>query len=619
MNQAQKMSRVGRAGGGTPIDPESLARKSFDTAFRGFDPEQVRTYLAAAGDALRSARERVYALETALADMEKRSRAAEAELKRRAAEVPQVVDVPMPSLAELESGELAKLVGDETARVIETARGAASEIVERAHAEREEIVVDAEKLATDLAAAAEATLAERREGIAAEVAELLARAEARAEEITDDAVAEATAVADRTRLEALDLIDEAKALRRRLLEDLARRRHQARGQLELLQAGHDRLLESFAAVREAIEPAASLAGVMLTEAKAAAEQARRRVETSGPVSVDELEELLGEVQRSGRRVSTIGTEETAEEHAGDHAEVESAEEVEDAETDETDETDETAEETAERIQANAADEIPIAPPPVEGRHSSSVRVFRRGELEADAEARDEELHDDDEEEEEVVTSLFARIRADREEMDTYVRPEPGAGEGADADTDTEVDAEPVTAEVLEQREAAMAGPRRGLSRALKRVLADEQNQVLEAVSGSGEVPPLEEVLPDPDDQAARYSDAARADLRDAAYAGAHLLGSPPEGAERPVVDDLASGLGEVLVAPLRERMRSCWEEAGDNEVELLELLRGTYRQWKNRVIDRAAAGLVVEAFNRGLTVSQGERAKVWLAPVPSSN
>ena len=111
-------------------------------------------------------------------------------------------------------------------QVLEAAHAAAAERAERA--EREAEAIRAEALA-----AADTT---RAEAIAARE-ETLATAERDAEEVAEEG-----------RQRGRDMVNEAQAVRRRMLSDPARKRQTGRAQVEQL-AGRDRLLESLTIAR----------------------------------------------------------------------------------------------------------------------------------------------------------------------------------------------------------------------------------------------------------------------------------------------------------------------------------------------------------------------------------
>ena len=211
-----------------------------------------------------------------------------------------------------------------------------------------------------------------------------------------------------------------------------------------------------------------------------------------------------------------------------------------------------------------------------------------------------------------VEELFSRLRAERQrstttdaapEQDTVARG-PGAGPPdappgpapAKAPGQSAVDTETA----LEGRDDVLDNVEAGLTRALKRVLQNEQNAILDGLRRMG---PSESVLPDPAAQVAGYREAALPWLQQAARAGAgHASDPAPEAeadAERPPVERHAQALAEELVGPLRERLsRALAETAGaEDPAVAAEGLRAVYRQWKTQQVEECARHHTVSAFS----------------------
>ncbi len=134
-------------------------------------------------------------------------------------------------------------------------------------------------------------------------------------------------------------------------------------------------------------------------------------------------------------------------------------------------------------------------------------------------------------------------------------------------------AEAVLGEAITQREAALAPTRTKLSRQLKRVLADEQNEVLDRLRQRNATTAADEVLGSPDAHAGTYREAAEDQLWAAAEAGAHAM-SNVEGEElhaaleaRSVLDRCLDTLTSELVVPLRARLTENLEASGDDPAE----------------------------------------------------
>ncbi len=142
------------------------------------------------------------------------------------------------------------------------------------------------------------------------------------------------------------------------------------------------------------------------------------------------------------------------------------------------------------------------------------------------------------------------------------------------------------------------------ARKLKRVLADEQNEVLHALRRKEPVRELTTMLATEREQAERYGSAIAGELTAAAVAGATSMGMDTSAATREVKSARATaGATEVLVAdvvqPLRERLARCVADADGDNTELASLVRLVYREWKNQRIDEHLDDVARTAFGRG--------------------
>jgi hypothetical protein len=206
-----------------------------------------------------------------------------------------------------------------------------------------------------------------------------------------------------------------------------------------------------------------------------------------------------------------------------------------------------------------------------------------------------------------VDDLFARLRAETEaeaeagdadeptaEPEQATTPEPAEEPATDAPAadhlDEQVDEpgdgsgdEPEDS-IFTQRDAALVPLIVGAARKLKRVLADEQNDVLDTLRRKEVVTELQQIIPDLDEHAARYAAAIDNDLHEAFSAGASMLdddGGAAGGDVTAARELLASG----LIRPLRDRLeRSIIDGSGDND-EVVRRVRAVYREWKTQHID----------------------------------
>ena len=139
------------------------------------------------------------------------------------------------------------------------------------------------------------------------------------------------------------------------------------------------------------------------------------------------------------------------------------------------------------------------------------------------------------------------------------------------------------------------------ARKLKRVLADEQNEVLDALRRKEPVRDLDVLVPWASEQSDRYADAIAAELTGAVEAGAASVvrrrrrSTSRRRRSAPVRERLAA----ELVAPLRERLeRGVADGDGDNDA-IAKRARGVYREWKTQRIDEQLDDLFRLAYCRG--------------------
>ncbi len=280
-----------------PLDSHSIARRSFEVARRGYEQQEVRAFL----HEVSSLYDR---LQREANELRERAERAEARLG--------LSDKPDEAM-------LLEILGEETTRVLSSAREAASEIRTKAEAAAERIIGDATGEAAEARAEAVretdrrlAEAAAESEAIVASARTELERRSAEAEEaaasIRDAAAAEGQAMRDegqreldRAREEAEAAVDsarekgrqmvaEAQAVRERVLRDLAVRRKKARQQVEKLNAGRERLLQAYDVVRRTIDEATEELGTSLSDARLAADAAARRIEEEDDPTLEQLDE-----------------------------------------------------------------------------------------------------------------------------------------------------------------------------------------------------------------------------------------------------------------------------------------------------------------------------------------
>jgi hypothetical protein len=154
--------------------------------------------------------------------------------------------------------------------------------------------------------------------------------------------------------------------------------------------------------------------------------------------------------------------------------------------------------------------------------------------------------------------------------------------------------------LLHERDEAIDPLASDLVRRLKRVLQDEQNEILDQLrKARGRANP-EDVLPSAADQAGRYRDVAVEPLAEAAGKGAVFAGGGPNADDVPVVL-WAEALADELVSGLRDRiMRALSSVSDDDGTDAVDGLGAAYRQWKTERIDQIVRYHMASAFNQGV-------------------
>jgi DivIVA domain-containing protein len=224
-------------------------------------------------------------------------------------------------------------------------------------------------------------------------------------------------------------------------------------------------------------------------------------------------------------------------------------------------------------------------------------------------------------EQDQVEELFARLKADRGGPapgtagegdalgvgatavavmdDAQAAPQAADAEDGEADGDSDLDAveeelDPDEA-VLHERDTHLSPVERELGRRLKRVLADEQNEVFDLLRRD-QPTGLDDVVPAASEHVRRYAAAALPDLDLAAVSGAASV-------DRELTEPcsaLASELGQSLVEPMRERIARSFDECEGDVEEVTERLRSVYREWKGQRIGDAVRHYAAAAYAWGV-------------------
>ncbi|TPW15522.1 MAG: hypothetical protein FD127_733 [Acidimicrobiaceae bacterium] len=563
-----------------PSSPSAVASAAFTTARKGFEHTEVREFL------------RMVAAE--LARLQERERFLERELRTSQRST-------SPSSVALDDELVTKMLGEEAARILHTAREAATQIKIRAEDGAGRLLREATDEAQRVREEAELESARRRH----------------------DASADAESELEMAKQQGREMVNEARAYRERVLNELARRREIARQQIEQLVHGRDRLLQAFERSRlVAVDVMADLTPL------------------GEPAEYVDLSPTTGPVPLMVKNMPRPGTPEPEPEPVVE--EIVAEDEPVDAEPAEDVPAEDVpvAEPVEERVLDIGPADLSVHDPADDDREPAPVVALfgtigeidppvRRGDSGGDHEADHDGRQDVDLDATTVLPrpsadDLFARLRASR--ADTVAK---RAAEAVAADLDASASSEPsgdASAEPVDsvfsptpaepaadvpvddtpfaRRDEVLTPLIVAAARKLKRVLADEQNEVLHALRGKEPVRALDKMLVAAPEQSTRWTGAIAGELTAAGVAGAVSMGMRAAAAQREIKkSDVARVAGELLVSevvnPLRDRLARCVADADGDNVEMASLVRTVYREWKTQRIDEHLDDVARTAFGRG--------------------
>jgi DivIVA domain-containing protein len=560
MTEADRRQRVITS---TPhISPEEVANRAFATSFRGFSESEVRSFLKRVSEELTAAHERERELSVAVDDLEAQLRS------------------PRP----LTEQELLDALGDETARLLRSAREAGDDIRKKAEDRATRTVDESQEAADRMRAEAAEILDIRTREADARAAEIEADADAHAANRRQTAEQESEAIVEAARRHGREMLDEAKHARERVLGDLVRRRALLQAQVEELRSGRDRLLEAYRVVKRTFLEATE--ALVQVEARVAAERVSNANER-----IDIEAEVAAEV--AALDATTIETE--VEEEAV--------------------------------VVAEPADTNDVAAPVAEMPADGEVEF-----VEAEAtEPGTRGLAD--------VDSLFARIRAGQGPHDSDTPSAQGqqaaawvasagavspakAGPAEDRAIDlTELAETPIVgvapdlavpADEWRKRRATAVDPLVSpLVKRAKRTAQDDQNALLDAVRRHKGRPTAAQVLPAEDELVRKWLEVLRVSLDKSYGAGERAAGGDPT----PVDDALGREAALAVVAPLRDRLTMAIDSSEAGDTGLVERIGARYREWKNQSLDRAIGDVLAFVWARGVYDASPDGAVLqWIPP-----
>jgi len=571
-----------------PSSPAAVGSAQFSVVRRGFEQEEVRDLLRGVSAELARLQERERFLESELRAMQTRGLSA-----------PGAIDEEM----------ITALLGEETARVLTSAREAAKQQIARAAETAERLVREA----------------------SSDAARIRQEAEIESSRQRNDAVADVEAEIDLAKQQGREMVTEAREYREKVLSELARRRELAREQIEHLIHDRDRLVAAFDRARLAANDVVG----DLTEFDELSDEVARisglntPVDATSPIFFDhtkdpdaipqsseslEIEKVVGIVAES-IDVTTIETVEI----------IETTESIETVEVVEVIEAEEIIEETPDttvvamhEAPAGMSDH-PSSEPPAQEHIAEVVQLFgkKRKDIEvpeaavevtappvAPVEVKKQPAATTPQKK--SVDDLFARLKqTNTAEVARTAKPKvvvPKVDQG-----------------VFDHRDEVLEPILVQVTRKMKRVLADEENSMLTYLQGKKSIVALEKVLPTAEEHLQMYVEALAEDIISAAMAGAQSLSKSLKADLRKritrsaVMQVVSRTMDESTIRPLREKIQRAVELSDGDKDEMSNLVRSVYREMKMQRVEQQVSDIARMAYSRGayLVLDQGTKV-CWM-------
>ncbi len=478
-----------------------IASRSFAVVRRGFDSDEVRSYLQSVSRSLEALEEREQELRAALAEAEER------------AAHPVIDEATLTASLGQHSAQILRHAHDEAAKIVAQAQEGAATLVRETHSQVDELQARTESAAAEWVAEVEIIVAN---------AEQEARVES--ERILSDAVAEGEAVIEQAKNEGRALLEQVQEARRRVLADLAGRRRTLSIQIEQLRAARDEMAASVHGVRDRVDTILSHLDRTDEEARAAAvavaEQFRLHGGPEGPHDQDALEEVVGDAPEEGPapavRVIEVAAE-VEEAQPGDAGAGEASEIVADEPV--SAEPAPSVDELFARIRAGTDDPAP-GDGGVEGETGSPEAATGP----------------------EAATQAMPAIVV--EPVDDAQPPGPDDG-------------------LIARRDELLGPVTARLSRTVKRALGDDQNRLLDRIRSAPSLSGIDLLGPE-EEHVAVFETAVRGQLSEAFAAGAEFGGAGAAGVpDDGTIEQSTTGLAHVVVTMLRRQIEDGSGDVGD--------------------------------------------------------
>jgi hypothetical protein len=498
------------------------------------------------------------------------------------------------------------LLGEETARVLTSAREAAKQQIARAAETAERLVREA----------------------SSDAARIRQEAEIESSRQRNDAVADVEAEIELAKQQGREMVIEAREYREKVLSELARRRELAREQIEHLIHDRDRLVAAFDRARLAANDVVG----DLTEFDELSEEVARisglstPVDATAPIFFDhtkdpdaipqsseliEVEKVVGVIAESidSTTVEVVEVDEVVEEVV--------VIEVEEVVT----ETPETTVVAMHEAPAGMS-EHPSSEPPAQEHIAEVVQLFGKKRKETEAPQAAIEVVEPPVEVAEVVETKKKTVATTPQKKsvdDLFARLKQTSTAEVARTTKPKVVVPKVDQGVFDHRDEVLEPILVLIARKMKRVLADEENSILTYLQGKKSVVALEKVLPVGDEHLQMYVEALAEDVISAAMAGAQSLSKSLKADLRKrvtrsaVMQVVSRTIDESTIRPLREKIQRAVEQSNGDKDEMSNLIRSVYREMKMQRVEQQVSDIARMAYSRGayLVLDQGTKV-CWM-------
>ena len=171
-------------------------------------------------------------------------------------------------------------------------------------------------------------------------------------------------------------------------------------------------------------------------------------------------------------------------------------------------------------------------------------------------------------------------------------------------------------ELLARRDELLTPIAHELVRHCKRVLQNEQNEILDALRRQRGRLTTDKLLPSLSQQVTAWSEVLAPAIVDA-YAAARTTAAPDGEPVNGPPPRMVSGMVEVLVTPLRDRLLAAVDETlGDdaNPDVIAHRIGARYREWKGQELDNRIRDLLAAVYARGAYDAAPEGARLRWVP-----